>query len=88
MIDAEEAFASFKAGVAKEIRFDDAVAHFDLALAYGGMGLMLDAIREAATALGERAPLALASRAVNWIFASERAHPDALETIARGLRRD
>jgi hypothetical protein len=62
------------------------LVHLDLARAYGEMGLMDDAIREAATALGERAPAAIASQAMNWMFSPPRAEPDALRIIARALR--
>jgi hypothetical protein len=85
-IDVEEVFAVFKAGVEKQISTDDASTHLDLAQAYGEMGLMADALRAAATALGERAPLTVASRALNCIFSPGRAEPDALPTIARALR--
>jgi hypothetical protein len=75
-----------KAAVEKQIGSDATQAHLDLAHAYGEMGLMADAIREAATALGEGARLTLASQALNWLFSPKRAHPDALPTIARILR--
>jgi hypothetical protein len=84
--NAEEICAGFKAGVEKNISADDALAHFDLAQAYDEMGLMGDAIREAATALGERAPPAVAGRALNWLFLPGRAEPDALRAIARTLQ--
>ena len=64
----------------------DALAHLDLAQAYGDMGLMDDALRTAAVALEERATLPIASRALNWMFSPGRAEPDALPTVARILR--
>jgi hypothetical protein len=64
----------------------DALAHLDLAQAYGEMGLMEDALRTAATALEKRAPLPIASQALNWMFSPGRAEPDALPTVARILR--
>jgi len=85
-VNAEEVFAAFKAGVEKQISADDAQTHLDLAVAYGEMGLIADAVREAATALGERASPTIATRAVNWLFAPGRAHPEALRTISRTLR--
>ena len=85
-LNAEEVFASFKAGVAKQISADDAQTHLDLAVAYGEMGLRADAIREAAIALGERAPVPIANRAMKWLFAPGRASPDALPTLVASLR--
>jgi hypothetical protein len=86
--DVEEILAAFKTGLEKHIRVEDASVHLDLAQAYGEMGLMGDAIREAATALGERAPATIASQAMNWIFSRQRAEPDALRIIASGLRNE
>ncbi len=85
-VNVEELFATFKLGVEKHIGAEDALTHLDLGRAYGEMGLMADAIREVATALGERAPRTIASEALNWILSPERAHPDALRTIASMLR--
>jgi hypothetical protein len=85
-VNVEEVYTAFKAGMEKHISVDDASTHLDLAQAYGEMGLMADALRTATTALGERAPLTIASRALNWIFSPGRAAPDALPTIARILR--
>ena len=59
-MNVEEVFAAFKAGVAKQISADDAQTHFNLAVAYGEMGLLADAVREAAIALGEAASLPVA----------------------------
>jgi hypothetical protein len=82
----EEVFAGFRAGVEKHIRSEDAQTHLDLAVAYGEMGLMADAVREAAIALGERAPIRIADQTLNWILSPERAHVDALPIIAKILR--
>ena len=84
-VDVGNVFASSKAGI-ENIGDADDVTHLDLAQAYGEMGLMPDAIREAATALREGAPLTIASRALNWIFSPGRAEPDALGTVARILQ--
>ena len=51
-VDLEEVSAALRARVESMVTADDAQAHFDLALAYGEMGLMGDAVGEAATALG------------------------------------
>jgi hypothetical protein len=85
-VNVEEVFTAFKEGLARHLSTDDAQSHFDLAVAYGEMGLMADAIREAVIAFGEGAPLPIASRALNWLFAPGRAHPDALRTIVASLR--
>jgi hypothetical protein len=85
-VDADLAFASFREGIEKKIGDADAVTHLNLAQAYGQMGLMADAIRQAAITLGEGTPLAVASRALNWIFSPDLARPDAMGTIARMLQ--
>ena len=84
-LDVEEVLAAFRTGLARHLSAD-ALVHLDLAQAYGEMGLMGDAVREAATALGERAPATIASQALNWLFSPGRAEPDALRSIARALR--
>lgn len=84
--NAEAAFSALKATIAVAPSPEDAPARFDLAWAYAEMGLTFDAIREAAIALGAGAPLPLARRALNWIFARERAHPDALRAIVASVR--
>jgi hypothetical protein len=71
-----------EASVMQEIG-DDAVVHFDLAVAYDQAGLVADAVREAARALGGKAPLAFTARVLSWLFARNRARPDAWPTIAR-----
>jgi hypothetical protein len=64
-VDVEKVLASFKVGIEKHIGDANDVVHFDLAAANGEMGLMADAIREAATPLREGAPLTVAGRALN-----------------------
>jgi hypothetical protein len=86
-INVEEVFAAFKRGAEKQASADDAQAHLDLAGAYGEMGLMTDAVREGSVALGAGASLAISSRALNWLFARGRAHPDALPAVVADLRR-
>jgi hypothetical protein len=81
----KEVFEQFKTGVQQQIG-DNAQAHFDLAVAYDEMGLVADAVREAATALGAKAPLAFKTRVLSWLFARERARPDALAAITTMLR--
>jgi tetratricopeptide (TPR) repeat protein len=45
-VDVEEVFAKFKAGVREQISEGDSATHYDLGLAYHGMGLVADAIDE------------------------------------------
>ena len=74
------------ARVANLVAANDARTHLDLAIAYGEMGLSFDAIRSAANALHERAPLSVASRALDWLFGPARARPGTLRALIDGAR--
>jgi hypothetical protein len=86
VLDIEEVFREFKEGVAKHIADDDFSAHFELARAYAEMGLVPDALREAAIAIQERAPHATAMRALNWVLDPARAKPEAFALLVSALR--
>jgi hypothetical protein len=60
-------------------------AHADLALAYSDMGLLSDALREAAIALHETAPRAIVHRVLAWMFDPVRARPDALAALRAAM---
>lgn len=62
----------------------DAEVHADLALAYLEMGLLSDALTEAAEVLGRGATPA-ATVAVDVLFNERLAHPNALEGLRRLL---
>ena len=79
--------AELKRGVEREIAADDAHTRLELAIAYDAMGLMNDAIREAAIAFDERAPEAIARRALDWLFAPERCTKGTLASLLITLRR-
>jgi hypothetical protein len=80
-VDAEEVFRKFKEGIAREIPAGDAQSHADLAMAYGEMGLMADAFREAAIALRETAPRPIVCRVLAWMFDPAHARPEAVAVL-------
>ncbi len=66
-LEAGPLLSEFKKGLEQVLTVEDAGAHLDLGCAYGEMGLMADAAREVAIALGPRAPTAVAARAAEWL---------------------
>jgi len=85
--DVEEAFRSFKEGVAAEIAADDTRAHADLALAYAEMGLSADALREASLVLGRAADVDATETALRAVLSPSLVKPSGLRELKRRLRR-
>jgi hypothetical protein len=85
-MDLERVFTEFKRGVEKAISVDDAQTRLDLAIAYAEMGLMHDAVREAAHAFSERAPDTVARHAAEWLFAPRRCARGTLTSLLASLR--
>ena len=85
-IDVEEVFAEFKRGVEKQLREDDGVARWDMAITYYEIGRTGDAVCEAALVLAQSQPASLVSRALNWMFAPQRGRQDAFRTVVLALR--
>ena len=84
-VDVEEVFAKFKAGVAKQIGFDDAQSHYDLGVAYKEMGLFDDAIREFETATLDVHRACVCQSMIGMIHL-ERGNLNAgIEAFVRGL---
>jgi hypothetical protein len=85
--ESERMLAELKRGVDREVAPDDAHTRLELAMAYDAMGLMHDAVREAAIAFGESAPEAIARQALGWLFAPERCTKGTLGSLLATLRR-
>lgn len=84
-VDVEKVFRRFREGVRKQIAVEDVDSHLALATAYREMGLVADAVREAATAFEHASDHARKNDALSIVLDPRLLQPDALGYLRRWL---
>jgi tetratricopeptide (TPR) repeat protein len=84
-VDVEEVFAKFKAGVREQISESDSATHYDLGLAYHGMGLFADAIDEFTVAASDPKRECVCQSMIGMIHRQQGNVNAAIDAFMKGL---
>lgn len=88
VLDVEEVFAQFKAGVEAQVGVEDTETHFDLGIAYKEMGLLDDAIGEFKLCLTNPQRLCIAETMIGLCHIEKGETSEAIGHFKKGLYAD
>ncbi len=88
VLDVEEVFAQFKAGVEAQVGVEDTETHFDLGIAYKEMGLLDDAISEFRLCLANPHRICISETMIGLCLLEKGEVSEAIAHFKKGLYAD
>jgi len=85
VVDAEQIFAQFKAGVRAQVSDNDSATHYDLGVAYKEMGLVADAVHELEVAARDPQRECMCHAMIGMIHVEQGKQDLAIEAFLRAL---